>query len=130
MAHVDRFAQALIHHGCAKGDVVGINLPNIPQYLIAQIGVLKAGCAALGLSPLLTPREMAQQLSDCRARALVTLDPIFDRRFVGISDQLPDLAVVISTGILDFLSLVKRTLARVLKKRPTARSGPCHASRW
>jgi long-chain acyl-CoA synthetase len=124
MAHADRFAQALIDHGCTKGDVVGINLPNIPQYLIAQIGVFKAGCVASGLSPLLTPREMAQQLSDCRAKALVTLDPIFEGRVVGISDQLPDLDVIISTGILDFLSYVKRTLARVLKKVPHGKIRP------
>lgn len=124
MAHADRFAQALMDHGCANGDVVGISLPNIPQYLIAQIGVLKAGCAASGLSPLLTPREMAQQLRDCRAKALVTLDPIFEHRLTGISDQLPDLEVIISTGILDFLSVVKRTLARVLKKVPHGKVRP------
>lgn len=124
MAHADRFARALMDHGCADGDVVGISLPNIPQYLIAQIGVLKAGCAASGLSPLLTPREMAQQLRDCRAKALVTLDPIFEHRLAGISDQLPDLEVIISTGILDFLSVVKRTLARVLKKVPHGKVRP------
>ena len=51
---VDRFARALIENGCRPGDIVGINLPNIPQYLIAQIGVLKAGCAPSGLVPFLT----------------------------------------------------------------------------
>ena len=91
MAHSNRFAQALIQNGILPGDVVGINLPNSPQDVIAQVGALKAGCAASGVSPLLTPRELAYQLGDSRARVLVTLDAIFEHRFLSISDQLPDL---------------------------------------
>lgn len=55
MGHANRVAHALIAAGCGPGDVVGINLPNTPQYLIAQIGALKAGCATSGVSPLPTP---------------------------------------------------------------------------
>ncbi len=117
-AYADRFAQALVAYGCVKGDVVGINLPNIPQYLIAQLGVFKAGCAASGVSPLLTPGEMAHQLNDCGAKVLVTLDAIFEHRFLGIAHQVPSLKTVVATGILDFLPAYKRLLARVLKKVP------------
>lgn len=123
-AKADSFAQALIEAGCGPGDVIGINLPNVPQYLIAQLGTLKAGCAATGVSPLLTPREMAHQLSDCKAKALVTLDAILEHRLVGISDELPELKMVVVTGILDFLPAIKRILARVLKKVPTGRVKP------
>ena len=66
--------------GCGPGDVVGINLPNIPQYLISQIGALKAGGATSGVSPLLTPNEIVYQLTDSRAKALITLDAIFEHR--------------------------------------------------
>ena len=100
MGHANRFARALLEGGCVAGDVVGINLPNIPQYLIAQLGTLKAGCAGSGLSPLLTPREMAYQLNDCSATALVTLDAIFEHRFLSISDQLPRLKLIFATGIV------------------------------
>jgi long-chain acyl-CoA synthetase len=118
MGHADRFARALIENGCRPGDVVGINLPNIPQYLIAQIGALKAGCAASGLSPLLTPGEMAYQLNDCKAKALVTLDAIFQHRLLGISEQLPHLKLVVATAILDFLPKIKQFLARIFKNVP------------
>jgi acyl-CoA synthetase (AMP-forming)/AMP-acid ligase II len=124
MGHADRFARALIDHGCEPGDVVGINLPNLPQYLIAQIGTLKAGCATTGVSPLLTSREMAYQLKDCGAKALVTLDAIFENRFVEIADQLPDLKLVAATGITDFLSPLKRVLGRLLKKVPHGKVRP------
>ncbi|GAH84879.1 unnamed protein product, partial [marine sediment metagenome] len=40
----NQFAHMLIDQGFKKGDVVGINLPNIPEYVIAFIGTLKAGC--------------------------------------------------------------------------------------
>ena len=68
-SYADRFAQALLANGCKPGDTVGINLPNIPQYLIALIGSLRAGCAISGVSPLLTPGEMEHQLNDCQATA-------------------------------------------------------------
>jgi long-chain acyl-CoA synthetase len=121
MGHANRFSRALIENGCRPGDVVGINLPNIPQYLIAQIGALKAGCAASGLSPLLTPAEMAYQLNDCKARVLVTLDAIFQHRLLGIFEELPHLKLVVATGIPDFLPKIKQLLAKILKKVPTGR---------
>ena len=54
MTYSDRFAACLADRGIGKGDVVAVSLPNSPQYLIALIGGLKAGCAVSGLSPLLT----------------------------------------------------------------------------
>ncbi|MGB9618270.1 MAG: AMP-binding protein, partial [Desulfomonilaceae bacterium] len=120
----NRFARALVQHGVAKGDVVGINLPNTPQYVIAQLGVMKAGACASGVSPLLTAREMALQLKDSRAKALVTLDAIFQHRFLEIAADLPDLKLIIATGIVDFLPWIKRVAGKVLKKVPTGRVTP------
>lgn len=120
----NRFASALQRAGCNQGDVVGINLPNVPQYLIAQMGIMIAGCVASGMSPLLTSPEIVYQLNDCRARALVTLDAIFEHRLVKVIDSLPDLKIVIVTGILDFLSWPKRVLGKLLKKAPTGRMQP------
>lgn len=120
----DRFAQALMQNGCEPGDVVGINVPNLPQYLIAHFGALKAGCACSGVSPLLTPREMAYQLNDCKAKGLVTLDAIFQHRLKEVIDQLPDLKIIVTTGILDFLPWIKRVLGRLLKKVPHGQVTP------
>lgn len=120
----NRLAQCLVEHGIGKGDIVGINLPNVPQYMVAQLGILKAGAAASGVSPLLTPREMAHQLTDSRAKALITIDAIFEHRLEQIVAELPDLKVVIVTGILDFLPWIKRFAAKVLKKVPTGSVKP------
>ncbi len=63
-----RFGAFLLANGCRPGDVVGINLPNLPQYIIALTGALRAGCAVTGISPLLTPKEMAYQINDSGAK--------------------------------------------------------------
>jgi len=119
MENADCFARCLADHNLKKGDVVGINLPNTPQYLIALIGTLKAGCVVSGLSPLLTPKEMIYQLNDCQAKALVTLDAIFEKRLTKIAEDVPDLKLIFPTGLLDFLPKYKQFLARWLKRVPT-----------
>ncbi|MBN1473531.1 MAG: AMP-binding protein [Syntrophaceae bacterium] len=116
--YANRFANMLIAHGLKKGDVVGINLPNIPEYLIAWLGTLKAGCVASGVSPLLSTEEMEHQLKDSAARCLVTLDAIFAGRLVHIAEKLDELKLVIAANVGDFMPRVKRGLGKLLKKIP------------
>jgi acyl-CoA synthetase (AMP-forming)/AMP-acid ligase II len=101
-----RFAKGLVDNGMGKGDVVAINLPNTPQYLIAIVGALRAGCAISGLAPLLMPDEMTYQLNNCKARMLVTLDLLFDAKLIPIADQVPDLETILVTGVFDPLPAV------------------------
>jgi len=121
MENADCFARCLVDHNFKKGDVVAINLANTPQYLIAIIGTLKAGCIVSGLSPLLTPKEMAYQLNDCQAKALVTLDAIFEKKLIDIATELTHLKIVFPTGLLDFLPKYKQWLAKWFKKIPTGK---------
>ncbi len=120
----NRFANMLIKNGLGKGDVVGINLPNIPEYVIAWLGILKAGCVVSGVSPLLSTDEMRYQLEDSGARALVTLDAIFAGRLIHIADQLPDLKVVSTCSVGGFLPVIKRTLGKLLGKIPKGKVTP------
>jgi len=55
------FALFLQKNGLQKGDVVSINLANMPQYLIAVYGTYLAGGTVTGCSPLLSADEMAFQ---------------------------------------------------------------------
>ncbi|MFP4447003.1 MAG: AMP-binding protein [Desulfosudaceae bacterium] len=119
--YANRFARMLLDNGLQKGDVVGINLPNIPEYVIAWLGTLRAGCAVSGVSPLLSAGEMKHQLSDARARGLVTLDAIFAGRLTGIAADLPDLKVVAAASVGGFLPAVKRFLGKRLGKIPTGK---------
>ncbi|MBT7891432.1 MAG: AMP-binding protein, partial [Deltaproteobacteria bacterium] len=120
----DRFARYLVSKGCVPGDVVGIHLPNVPQYLIALVGTIKAGCVKSGVSPLLTAREIIHQLNDSKAKVFVTLDALFQAHLVGAADQIPDLQHVVVTNVADFLSPFKLFLGKLLKKIPSGKIVP------
>ena len=69
-----RFAAGLIDAGIAKGDRVGLFLPNVPIYAAAYYGAMMAGAVAVNYSPLYTVEELAWQVADSGTRLLVTLD--------------------------------------------------------
>ncbi len=119
-----RFAAYLCASGCRAGDVVAINMPNLPQYLIAFAGAVRAGCAVSGVSFLLTPKELSYQLADAEAKVLVTLDSVFEEKVAPIADHLPALKAVVAAGVADFLPPIKRMLGKLLKKIPTGRVFP------
>ena len=96
------FASFLSQTGYRPGDVVAINLPNTPQFLIAHTGALRADCLPTGLSPLLSSREMVYQLNDCRARLLVTVESTLAEKFPAIQHQVPNLSHVIVCNLADF----------------------------
>ena len=127
-AELDQYANKVAHmllaNGLQKGDVVAINLPNIPEFVIAWLGVLKAGCVVSGVSPLLSAKEMAYQLKDSNARGLVTLDAIFATRLVTIAADLPDLKVVVAASVGGFLPSTKRFLGKLLGKIPKGKMTP------
>jgi len=122
--YTQKFARFLADIGCGPGDVVGVNMPNIPQYMIAQVGAFRAGCAVTGVSPLLSGKEIAHQLNDSKARVLVTLDAIFENRFLKVQDKVPNVTHVVATNITDFLPPLKRFLAKTLKKVPVGKISP------
>jgi len=72
-----QFAVALIASGVKKGERVALFLPNIPQFIIAYFGILKAGAVFTAISPLHKEREVAHQLNDSEAETIVALDTIY-----------------------------------------------------
>jgi len=69
-----RFAAGLRAAGIARGDRVGLFLPNVPTYVPAYFGALMAGATVVNFSPLYTADELEAQVVDSGARLLVTLD--------------------------------------------------------
>ncbi|KAK59861.1 AMP-binding enzyme domain protein, partial [Bordetella bronchiseptica 980-2] len=49
-------------------------MPNLLQYPICLFGAWRAGCTVVSCNPLYTPRELAHQLADSGARAIVVAD--------------------------------------------------------
>jgi long-chain acyl-CoA synthetase len=100
---VNRFANILVSLGVHQGDVVGIHLPNIPQYVIALLACSKIGCAGSGVSPLMAPGEIAYQLQDADISVLLTLDTL-GSQLSGMSDLPACLRHVITTSATDHLA--------------------------
>ena len=72
----DRLAQALVTLGIAKGDRVGIMLPNCPQYIIATFATLRIGAIVVNINPIYTARELLNVATDSGIRILITLDKL------------------------------------------------------
>ena len=70
----DGLATALARLGVAKGDRVGIMLPNCPQYIIAAFAVLRLGAIVVNVNPTYTAREFLTVATDSGMCALLTLD--------------------------------------------------------
>jgi long-chain acyl-CoA synthetase len=118
----NRFANYLVRNGVKKGNIVGINLPNLPAYYISMLGCQKAGCVLSGVSPLLTADELHNQLKDSGARVLVALDALIPRWKAAVPGT--DVKHVIATSIGDYLPPLKAKLGKMLKKFPTAELEP------
>ncbi len=89
--------------GLAAGDRVALMMPNILQYPIALIGVLRAGMVVVNTNPLYTARELEHQLKDSGAKAIVIVE-----NFAHVLQQvLPrtDLKNVLVTRVGDLLGL-------------------------
>lgn len=94
--------------GLKKGDRVAIMLPNILQYPIALLGILRAGMVAVNVNPLYTPRELEHQLKDSGASVIV----IFENACRTLQDVLPrtNVRFVLTTKIGDMLGFPKSLL--------------------
>ena len=73
-AEAQAFATGLQQLGIAKGDRIGLFLPNVPIYVSAYYGAMLAGATVVNFSPLYTVAELTAQVADSGARLLVTVD--------------------------------------------------------
>lgn len=102
-AEARAFAAGLQRLGVAKGDRIGLYLPNVPIYVSAYYGAMLAGATVVNFSPLYTAQELAAQVEDSGTRLLVTIDS---------AALLPTALEVLKTSGLE--RLVVGSLAAVL----------------
>jgi long-chain acyl-CoA synthetase len=101
--------------GMKQGERVAIMSPNLLQYPVALFGVLRAGMIVVNVNPMYTPRELAHQLKDSGARAIVILE-----NFAGtLQKALESVPVqhVVTTEIGDLLPAPKRWLINFIIKQ-------------
>ncbi|KJB86429.1 long-chain fatty acid--CoA ligase [Paenibacillus sp. E194] len=116
-----RFANALVRLGIGRQERVAIMLPNCPQTVIAYYGTLMAGCIAVLTNPLYKERELAIQLADSGAAAIITLDVLYPR--VRAAQARTTLRHAIITSIKDYLPFPKNVLFAFKMKKNVQAAG-------
>ncbi len=86
---VDRFATALAALGVGRDTRVAIQLPNLPQTVIAYYATLTLGAQAVMTNPLYVEREIEHQWNDAGCTVAVVADFLFKSRIEGIRHKLP-----------------------------------------
>jgi long-chain acyl-CoA synthetase len=100
--------------GMVKGERVAIMSPNLLQYPVALVGILRAGMTVVNVNPLYTPRELEHQLKDSGARAIVIVEN-FAQTLQQVLDRT-QVEHVITTQIGDMLPVPKRWLVNFVIK--------------
>lgn len=94
-----RGAAVLQRLGIRPGDRVGIQLPNIPEFVIAANAIWRAGGVAISISPLMVADEVDKLLKQTDCRLVVCLDMLSDTvtdpdvrlLLISIREHLPSL---------------------------------------
>ena len=86
---VDRLATALAALGVHPGSRVAIQLPNIPQVVIAYYATLRLGGHAVLTNPLYVPREIEYQWKDSECRVAIVADFIYESKIRANRERLP-----------------------------------------
>ncbi|MEO8937985.1 MAG: long-chain-fatty-acid--CoA ligase [Burkholderiaceae bacterium] len=117
--------------GLARGARVAIMMPNVLQYPVAILGILRAGCVVVNVNPLYTPRELEHQLKDSGAEAIIVLEN-FASTLEQVVERTP-LKHVVVTAIGDLFGFPKGAITnfvvRNVKKMVPAYEVP-HAIRF
>lgn len=133
-AELDRqsaaFGAYLQSKGLQQGARVALMMPNVLQYPVAMMAILRAGYIVVNINPLYTPRELEHQLKDSGAQAIVILENFANTLQAVIARTAVKHVVVAAMG--DMLGSLKGTIVnfvvRRVKKMVPAWSLPGHVA--
>ena len=107
------FAAYLQSQGLVKGDRVAVMMPNVPQYPVAVVAILRAGLVLVNVNPLYTPRELQHQLQDSGAKLIVILEN-FAATLEACLDAVPAKKIVLAS-LGDLLGVKGRLVNLVVR---------------
>jgi len=115
LREAEAFGRALEARGVRPGDRVALLLPNVPQFVVAQLGTWLAGGVVAPMNPTYPDDELRAMLARAGASVAVVLAPFYER----LKAVQPDTAVrrVIVAHVRDALAFPKSLLFRLAKER-------------
>jgi non-ribosomal peptide synthetase component F len=113
-------AAGLAWRGLRSQDVVGVYVPDAVSYVLAVHAIRAAGGVPSPIGTASTIATMAEQLTDCRARLLVTADPLVPAALSAADGSWVRQVISFdeAPGTVPFWSLLSRGL------QPPAAAGP------
>ncbi len=99
-----RLATLLGARGVGPGDRVGVMLPNVPEFLIAYYGVLRAGAIVVPMNVLLKRREISFYLGDSGAKLLLAWHGFAEEARAGAEEAGAELIEVEPAGFAALLA--------------------------
>ena len=72
----NRVANGLVDLGLKQGDAVAVDMPMNAESVAIYLGIVKAGCAVVGIADSFAPDEIATRLRIGKAKAIFTQDYI------------------------------------------------------
>lgn len=95
------FADLLHTLGAREGEVIAIQMPNIPQYVIALVAAARLGLITTSISPLLSSRELVYQCNDAGVNYFFAVDLLYGLHSEALDNELDSLKRIITTGFDD-----------------------------
>ncbi|UVK39069.1 long-chain fatty acid--CoA ligase [Mesorhizobium sp. AR10] len=109
------FGAYLQSKGLQKGARVALMMPNVLQYPVAMMAILRAGYIVVNINPLYTPRELEHQLKDSGAQAIVILENFANTLQAVIAKTAVKHVVVAAMG--DMLGGLKGMVVNLVVRR-------------
>ncbi|MCU0578486.1 MAG: AMP-binding protein, partial [Desulfobacterota bacterium] len=112
----DRFAAGLAGLGVQKGDPVILYLSNCIQWVVAFLGIQKAGAVVVPVSPIYTSHEIEYMAQDSGAKIIICHDTNYG--YVQEILGRGHLQQAIVTNLADLLPFWKRAVGTLFDKIP------------
>jgi long-chain acyl-CoA synthetase len=111
----DRLAAGLAALGVAKGDRVGVFMPNSPQFVMAYFAILKIGGVVVATNPLYNDREIEHQLNDADVEVMLVMSNFYN--IVKRVQPKTKLRTLVVTNIKETLPGLLRFLFTLTKEK-------------
>jgi len=112
----ERFAGGLHRIGVNKGDKVLLYIPNCIQWVIAYLGIQKAGAILVPVSPIYTSHEISYMIKDSGAETIICMDTNFG--YVKEAFAQTGLKHAVVTQLVELLPPWKQAMGFLFDKVP------------
>ncbi len=112
---------ALFDMGLKRGDKLSIISPNRPEWVIANMGIMEAGCINVPIYPTISQKDLVYILQDAGIRYIFVPGKELYDKVNAVRDQVPSLVDIISfdevAGVTNWRTLLERGSACADKEK-------------